>query len=182
MKLFSGSKRQGNFTLTVSDFKTESETVVVKSVWIDPDFLASLPKEQIADKKASPEIRSSKAIIKLFETSVEIIFDPDKIEGDQEGLVNKINKQLDWLSSNKALVDNVIARDLLKIKNTSWLNEGETAITGEQLTNSVNLRYITFSGDGSCELYFNDGDTFAGHEIVVSVSKDREVKKAELAG
>jgi hypothetical protein len=89
---------------------------------------------------------------------------------------------LDWLSSNKKLVDNVIIRDLLHLKNSNWLQEEEGPLTEKDFINKVRLTSIIFSNDMSFDLDFDDGDIFAGHTIVVPVTTNRKVKNATIEG
>lgn len=175
--------RQGNFKLSVSDFKTEIQKSNVTMTWISPELLKLLPKQPTeVNKETSVEIKSSKAIVQLFDSSVEVSFDPDEVDGDLDGFIGKINKQLDWLSSNRKLVDNVIVRDLLGLKNSNWLQEKETPLTEETFVNKIKLISITFFDDLSFDLDFDDGDTFAGHTIVVSVTTNRKVENATIEG
>jgi hypothetical protein len=89
---------------------------------MSPELLKLLPKQPNEVNKETPiEVKSSKAIVQLFNLSVEVSFDPDEVDGDLNGFVEKINKQLNWLFSNKRLVDDVVVRDLLELKNSDWL-------------------------------------------------------------
>jgi hypothetical protein len=95
MKLFFNSKGQRNFRLSVSDFKTETRKSNVTLTWISPELLKLLPKQPTEVNKGTPvEVKSSKALVQLFDSSVEVSFDPDETDGDLEGFVGKINKQL----------------------------------------------------------------------------------------
>jgi len=182
MRLFN-SKEQENFNLTTSDFKTETRKSEVETVWISPELLKLLPKHPTSNnKESSIETKSSKTAIQLFQTSVEISFDPDEVKEDLEQFVQKINRQLDWLSSNRSQIDIVIIKDLFKLKNSTWLKENEAPLSKEYFLNKIKLDSITFFDDTGCELNFNDGNIFEGHTIQVSVTKDKKVEKATIDG
>jgi hypothetical protein len=183
MKLFFNSKGQGDFKLSLSDFKTEAQKSVVKLNSISPELLKLLPKQPAdINNETTVEVKSNKATVELFQSSVEVSFDPDEVHRSLEDFVRKINKQLGWLSSNKKLIDETIVRDLLELKNSTWLQEKEKPLTGEFFVKKIKLLSITFFDDISFELNFDDGDIFSGHTIVVSVSKNRKIESATIEG
>jgi hypothetical protein len=183
MKLFFNSKGQGNLKLSVSDFKTQTQKSVVTLTSISPELLKLLPKQtNEINKETTVEVKSSKATVQLFDSSVEVSFDPDEVHGNLDSFVSKINKQLDWVSSNKKLVDKVIVRDLLDLKNSKWLQEKEQQLSEESVLNKIRPISITFFEDISFEINFDDGNMFGGHIILVSVSKDKKVENATIEG
>lgn len=129
----------------------------------------------------------------------------DAVSGDYEALVSIDNRQyrmtlLDfieeqrdeatrvatdvcsWVASAQTRMKDFCASKLLDLKNNSWLGEEERPLTKEAFMETIELKAITAFSDGSFELYFDDGDLFWGHTILVSVDKAYELMEAEIAG
>ncbi len=68
---------------------------------------------------------------------------------------------------NKKIVDYAVS-ELLPLKNESWIVEDEEEITQEQFKKQIELLSITVHQDGSYEFWYDDGDLFLGHALVVS--------------
>jgi hypothetical protein len=71
---------------------------------------------------------------------------------------------------------------LLRLKNDEWLQEDEVVLTPEQFVGKMRLQGIRFAPDGSAEYYFEDGDLFWGHCIVVRTDSAEKFLDADLAG
>ena len=64
-----------------------------------------------------------------------------------------------------------------------WLGDAdEEPITAEQFADRITLSELAFRNDGSIEAYYDDGDIFWGHCIIVRMDKNGTVKDAEIAG
>ena len=64
-----------------------------------------------------------------------------------------------------------------------WLdNAGEEPITADRFADRITLSGLAFRNDGSIEAYYDDGDIFWGHCIIVRMDKNGTVKDAEIAG
>ena len=64
-----------------------------------------------------------------------------------------------------------------------WLGDAdEGPITAEQFADRITLSELAFRNDGSIEAYYDDGDIFWGHCIIVRMDKNGVVKDAEIAG
>ncbi len=72
------------------------------------------------------------------------------------------------------------ADKLLNLYNTTW-NDG-LAINQEEFINCITLDAITFSPDGSADLYYCDGDLFWGHTIITAIDTDGCFKDTMIAG
>lgn len=72
------------------------------------------------------------------------------------------------------------ADKLLHLYNTTW-NDG-LAISQEEFMNRIALDAITFSPDGSADLYYSDGDLFWGHTIITTIDTNGCFKDTMLAG
>lgn len=69
---------------------------------------------------------------------------------------------------------------LLDVYNNIW-KEGE-CIDGEAFIKRIHLESIVFHCDGRISLYYNDGDLFGGHSILVSLSDRGNFIDAVIAG
>ena len=63
---------------------------------------------------------------------------------------------------------------------TAW-NE-EAAIDSAHFAACITLQTVIFYPDGSAELFYDDGDLFAGHVILVSLDTYGALQDATLAG
>jgi hypothetical protein len=65
-----------------------------------------------------------------------------------------------------------------------WRDEDDTpeAWTLETFMNAVTITSASFDEDGSATIYYDDGEVFAGHVIVVAVSSEGEFEDANIAG
>jgi hypothetical protein len=71
---------------------------------------------------------------------------------------------------------------LLPIKNDSWLNEDEPELTPEEFAQKMVLTSITTRPDGSFDFWFNDGDLFWGHSIMVTGNLKEGPTRAGIEG
>jgi hypothetical protein len=69
---------------------------------------------------------------------------------------------------------------LLKLKNKSWLEEGEKEITAEQFIKKMKLESINVSLKNKFEFYFDDGELFWGHGITVYGNLEKGPLRAEV--
>ena len=60
-------------------------------------------------------------------------------------------------------------------------NDGQP-ITPESFLERIALTNVTLYADGSAELYYSDGDLFAGHVIIGSVDENGQLTDASIAG
>jgi hypothetical protein len=72
------------------------------------------------------------------------------------------------------------AEKLLKLKNESWLEEGENKITAEQFVKKMELESIDVSLKNKFEFCFDDGELFWGHGITVYGNLEKGPMKAEM--
>ena len=65
-----------------------------------------------------------------------------------------------------------------------WRDEDENpeAWTLETFMKAVTMVSASFDEDGSATVYYDDGEVFAGHVIMVAVSSDGEFRDASIAG
>ena len=71
------------------------------------------------------------------------------------------------------------AKNLLELYNGTW-SEGEV-ITEEEFAERITLKGLGFSeGKETVEVYYDDADLFAGHQIKVVTTYDGTVESADL--
>ena len=65
-----------------------------------------------------------------------------------------------------------------------WRDEDDTpkAWTLEAFMKAVTITSASFDEDGAATIYYDDGEVFAGHVIVVAVSSAGEFQDANIAG
>jgi hypothetical protein len=73
-------------------------------------------------------------------------------------------------------------RELLPLKNDSWLDDGEAPVTPDRFKAFMTLQSITVSPDGSFDFMHDDGDLFAGHAIQVTGTLDEGPTDADIPG
>ena len=71
---------------------------------------------------------------------------------------------------------------LLPLKNDSWLDEEEAAVTADQFKSRMSLESITVYPDGSFEFWHGDGSLFAGHSIQICGSLSEGLTDADIPG
>jgi len=173
----------GDFALKNSDFFIKTHSAKVISTTVSADFYELFPEAAKPVKKGGKvEVRFSIVDVLFWGKQVEVTFNTDEISGDLDGFINKVNSLLNWLIKNKKLVDEVIIRDLLPLKNDNWLDEGETVLNAEELLNALSLTSIGFDEETNIDLHYDDGDLFGGHTVVVLISAKRKVKEASIEG
>lgn len=183
MGLFSKFKKKGKFNLTKSDFKTESEDFEVVSVKLSDDFFEKFPqakkKENYTGKNT---LITNSTKVNLLGNKVEITYDPSEIELNENKFIDLINNKLNWISNNEETIKHEIVNKLLSLKNDSWLNENESEISKSDFIKRIKLNEITFYGDGSSELTFEDDDLFWGHQIVTELNLNNDLINIDIRG
>ncbi len=73
-------------------------------------------------------------------------------------------------------------KELLPLKNDSWLEEDEAPVTPEVFVSKMRLSSITLQPDRSFEFWHSDGELFWGHAIVISGDLDAGPTDADIPG
>lgn len=68
----------------------------------------------------------------------------------------------------KERVEEYAVEELLELKNDTWLEDGESQYTPEEFVATMTLTSISIGSDGAFEFWYDDGDLFWGHSIMVS--------------
>lgn len=74
------------------------------------------------------------------------------------------------------------ASRLLDLKNGSWLGDGEDVFDATAFAAKMSPASFGVRRDGSVSVFFDDGDLFSGHSIIVTLNAEREPIDAEIAG
>ncbi len=82
----------------------------------------------------------------------------------------------------KKRIDQYAVRELLDLKNGTWLEEGEAELTADQFIARMKLESIMISSDGKFEFWHDDGDLFWGHAIQVSGNVKDGPTQADIPG
>ncbi|OUL27696.1 hypothetical protein BV372_25650 [Nostoc sp. T09] len=72
------------------------------------------------------------------------------------------------------------ANQLLDLYNHTW-NDGDE-IDCPTFMKLIKLEEVHFNSNGSANLYYDDGDLFWGHTIILSIDCDGAFKDANIAG
>jgi hypothetical protein len=82
----------------------------------------------------------------------------------------------------KLKIEDFAVKELLPLKNSSWLEEEESELTEKDFKALMKLEGITVGGDSRFEFFYEDGDMFGGHCIVVIGNLEKGVTHAQLYG
>lgn len=72
--------------------------------------------------------------------------------------------------------------DMLELKNGSWLDADEDAVSADEFKRRMRLDGVVVYDTGRAEFSFTDGDLFWGHAIMLLLEADGSWKKAHVAG
>ena len=85
-----------------------------------------------------------------------------------------------WFRSHEPEAREFAADQLLENYNDNW-NDG-SPISVKTFMNLLKLESVSVNPDSGAELYYEDGDLFAGHCIIVSMDEQRRFQDAGIAG
>jgi len=88
------------------------------------------------------------------------------------------SRQREW---HQQIVECCI-RDLLALKNDSWLEPGEHEISADGFRQKLCLKTIAVGADSSFDFWFDDGGLFFGHSIRVRGNLSEGPDGAEIVG
>lgn len=114
-------------------------------------------------------------------TDVELVLsfqDPSDLEGS---VVVARELWSDSRSWDKRVRD-CIVEELLSVKNSGWLQEGESELSREDFESRMRLNFIFAEPDRSFEFSYGDDDMFWGHGIVARGSLDQGIESASIEG
>jgi hypothetical protein len=71
---------------------------------------------------------------------------------------------------------------LLELKNENWLDSEEEPLTREQFKHRMTLESVDISVEGEIGFFYDDGDLFFGHCIVITLDQCDRFVNADIAG
>jgi len=74
------------------------------------------------------------------------------------------------------------AKKLLRLKNDDWLGDDEKPFTARSFQARLSPESVGMSEEGTVTVYFNDGDLFWGHVVVVELNSALKPVDADIAG
>jgi len=121
----------------------------------------------------------------LYESRVKWVEEAAKLslDGDStsESLTTARALWLEQNSWNKRILDHAV-NELLKLKNETWLQSDEEDVLPDQFKARMKLHSIRVRGNGDFVFWFEDGDLFWGHDIMVEGSVTDGPTKAGIHG
>ena len=102
------------------------------------------------------------------------------VDSEDEAIPPPIIERFNFLKQNENQIHQNIAAQMLELFNDTW-SEGEQ-ITEQDFIKTTKLADASFSDDGDVELFYEDGDLFAGHSIVTTLDKSGKISDPYLAG
>lgn len=74
------------------------------------------------------------------------------------------------------------AEELLELKNDNWLENEREPVTAQQFMDCMKLETIEVDADGCFNFWYEDGDLFWGHAIVVAGTLQNGLESATIEG
>jgi hypothetical protein len=71
---------------------------------------------------------------------------------------------------------------LLPLKNDVWEEEDGRIIEASEFLGRIKISSVTLDHDATVVMYFDDGDLFFGHDILVTEKPDGTLDRAEIQG
>ena len=79
-------------------------------------------------------------------------------------------------------INHILERDLLPLKNSSWLDDSEKPLNRVQFLRKLKMSAIEIASNGAYECIFVDGDLFGGHDLIIRGSLKLGPETADLHG
>ncbi len=98
---------------------------------------------------------------------VRITFDAENDKPPEEALASARLLWAEQKGWNQRIEDYAL-KELLDLKNDAWLEDGDSPLTPKDFLRRMTLTSISVSSDGEFEFWYDDGDLFWGHSIMVS--------------
>jgi hypothetical protein len=128
--------------------------------------------------------RSYDRKIELFEKQVtaRVFFDPEEtMYHTLEEFLEQVENRIHWLKAHKNMIDAA----LLKLY-PGWLDDEddweENPVSKAEFLSRLTFTGVNFLEDLSFSLFYDDGQTFWGHGIMVDVTADCQISNAGIVG
>jgi hypothetical protein len=99
-------------------------------------------------------------------TTIRLVFPVDEETLDDKALESAQALWVDQVKWKQS-IESFATEGLLGIKNDAWIEEDEAEVTAEEFVSRITLEMISVASEGDFEFWYNDGDLFFGHSIVV---------------
>lgn len=112
---------------------------------------------------------------------IQVFLDPDpagKVNDQLTTLSELLKKQTSW----EKWVRECIVRELLDLKNTNWLREGEAPLDPAAFSQSFRLYSLVIREGDNFTFWFYDSGLFSGHDVRVWGNRKNGILGAALAG
>lgn len=114
--------------------------------------------------------------------TVAVVFDTD----DGKRAITRALQTAEAIWANpsrwKRDAEAIAVKELLPIKNGTWLGEGQEVLKKEEFVKRMSLRAIHMYEDGSFSFWYDDGGLFSGHVIEVGGSLKDGLRYASFHG
>lgn len=101
---------------------------------------------------------------------------------DIESATGLATKVCNWLDKNLEDVKRFTAKELIPLKNNTWLGENEPLADENVFMKIIELDNVLIFSDGGFEIFFIDNDLFWGHWIKVDIDHDFNISSADIVG
>ena len=119
--------------------------------------------------------------VAVGDSTIEFSLNPSSGTDASEALVRAKDIAL-ALPRYRALAADFAVKDLLDLKNSNWLDDGEVLVTPDQFKSKMKLTSITVNSDGAVTFWHNDGDLFFGHSIQVCIDSNNKCTSTDIPG
>ncbi|MDZ7957127.1 MAG: DUF2262 domain-containing protein [Aulosira sp. DedQUE10] len=109
---------------------------------------------------------------------VNLSFDAD--DAETPTVIELVCHSFTRLQEQEANLRRCAANQLLDLYNDSWNNGDE--IDCQTFMKLIKLAEVHINSDGNANLYYDDGELFGGHVIIVSIDCDGAFTDVEIAG
>ncbi|MFN6460867.1 MAG: DUF2262 domain-containing protein [Nostoc sp. DedVER02] len=116
----------------------------------------------------------------FYETQLSISLSIDDND-NVESALNRASSVIPELKDYAKRAKEYAVEQLLNLKNETWLDEGE-ALTSEKFKSRMTLEALVFCPEGKVEFYYNDGNLFFGHYILIKMDKYNYFVDASIHG
>jgi hypothetical protein len=126
----------------------------------------TISTEQFGELTLDPDVDWFEGSANWNGTTIRIVFPVDEEtlhDNALESAQTLWSEQVKWKQS----IESYATQALLGIKNSDWLEEDEAEVTAEEFISRITLETVSVAAEGDFEFWYNDGELFAGHSIVV---------------
>jgi hypothetical protein len=102
----------------------------------------------------------------------------EPIEHQEELAINLMRSQDQWNKQIQAFV----LQKLLPLKNSNWRNDDGSLETDDSFMKKMTLQTISINSGNTFTFWYDDGDLFFGHSIVVVGDINNGITSATIAG